>query len=128
MLNQNPSGKKLWDKKKEVLTRKCLKNLKTELDFCPIHVWMLLDLHLCKIINWLTIKRLNFNLYFSRNDNPEPIFEVSPKYILFNKYVIGKVYESTFEVRNISLVAHQMRAVPPKTPFFNLSLGINIAN
>ena len=58
-----------------------------------------------------------------RIENPETVFEVSPKFILFNKYVIGKVYESSFEVRNVSIVAHQMRAIPPKTQFFSLSLG-----
>ena len=62
------------------------------------------------------------NLNF-RNENPEIVFEINPKFILFNKYVIGKVYESTFEVRNVSVIAHQMRAIPPKTQFFSLSLG-----
>ena len=53
----------------------------------------------------------------------EVIFQATPKTILFDRYMTGKVYESSFEVRNVSLVAHQMRAIPPKTQFFSLSLG-----
>jgi hypothetical protein len=55
--------------------------------------------------------------------NPELIFEIAPKVLLFNKYAIGKVYESSFEVRNISKIAHQFRALPAKTQYFCLSLG-----
>ena len=43
--------------------------------------------------------------------------------ISFNRYIIGKVYESTFEIRNTDTVAHQFRAIPPKSHFFSLSLG-----
>lgn len=64
---------------------------------------------------------------FFRNkdkDNLEILFEVTPKAVIFDKYVIGKVYESSFEVRNIAKIAHQFRALPPKTAYFCLSLGM----
>ena len=48
---------------------------------------------------------------------------MNPKIILFDKYFIGKVYEREFEVRNVSTIAHQMRALPPNTQFFSISLG-----
>jgi len=54
---------------------------------------------------------------------PQNVLEISPECISFVKYSIGKVYESTFKIRNISKIAHQVRALPPKTQFFSLSLG-----
>lgn len=57
------------------------------------------------------------------NINLESTLEINPKYILFSNYTIGKVYESTFEVRNISMISHQIRALPPRFQFFSLSLG-----
>lgn len=65
-----------------------------------------------------------FVFVFSSNANPDVVFEAAPKMILFDRYSIGKVFESSFEVRNTSTVAHQFRAIPPKTQFFNLSLGL----
>ncbi len=49
--------------------------------------------------------------------------EINPTSICFTKYSIGKVYECSFTVRNVSTIAHQIRALPPKTQFFSLSLG-----
>ncbi|CAF0775579.1 unnamed protein product [Brachionus calyciflorus] len=56
------------------------------------------------------------------NESPV-VFEILPKKIEFNKYIIGKVYECSLEVRNTSKIAHQFRAIPPKTQYFSLSLG-----
>ena len=55
--------------------------------------------------------------------NSDITLEINPKFILFSNYTIGKVYESTFEVRNISMISHQLRALPPKSQFFSISLG-----
>lgn len=63
-----------------------------------------------------------------RNNNPELIFEVTPKVLRFDRYYIGKVFETSFEVRNMSSIAHQFRAIPPKTQYFSLSLGITHIN
>lgn len=49
--------------------------------------------------------------------------EINPSQILFTNYTIGKVYETSFEVRNITLISHQIRVLPPKTQYFTLSLG-----
>jgi hypothetical protein len=56
--------------------------------------------------------------------NSDLVFELAPKCIFFNKYNIGKVYEKSFELRNTSKIAHQFRALPPKTQYFCLSLGM----
>ena len=71
--------------------------------------------------------RRQFSLKFGgsslRIENPDTVFEVVPKRIAFDKYVTGKVYEGSFEVRNVSTIAHQVRVLPPKTQYFSLSLG-----
>lgn len=67
-----------------------------------------------------------FFLNIFSNNNPEMVFESTPKCILFERYSIGKVFESSFEVRNTSTVAHQFRAIPPKTQYFSLSLGTQL--
>jgi hypothetical protein len=49
---------------------------------------------------------------------PELVLEATPAKVLFAKYSIGKVYEASFSIRNTSQIAHQVRALPPKTPYF----------
>ncbi|RMZ94374.1 Deleted in lung and esophageal cancer 1, partial [Brachionus plicatilis] len=73
--------------------------------------------------NFLANPRLEANRLAQICKDTELVFDINPKIISFDKYVIGKVYESTFEIRNTSTVAHQFRAVPPKKLFFSLSLG-----
>jgi hypothetical protein len=64
-----------------------------------------------------------FIFTFVRVEDLGPIFKAIPEVIEFNKYVVGRVYETTLELKNMSQVAHQLRAIPPKTQYFSLSLG-----
>jgi hypothetical protein len=61
--------------------------------------------------------------FASRTDDNSLIFKSIPELIEFNKYHVGRVYETTLELKNISLVMQQFKVVPPKTQYFNLSLG-----
>ena len=58
------------------------------------------------------------NIYLS-----EIPFKIMPELLEFKHYAVGKVYESTVELKNIGTVAYQLRAIPPKTQYFCLSLG-----
>ncbi|CAF2586646.1 unnamed protein product [Rotaria sp. Silwood2] len=51
-----------------------------------------------------------------------PVFEAIPSEIIFTQYRVGDVHETTLCLRNLSSVAHSCRIVPPKTPYFCISL------
>ncbi|CAF3429846.1 unnamed protein product [Rotaria sp. Silwood1] len=51
-----------------------------------------------------------------------PVFEAVPSEIIFTQYRVGDVHETTLCLRNLSSVAHSCRIVPPKTPYFCVSL------
>ncbi|CAM4955682.1 unnamed protein product [Rotaria socialis] len=51
-----------------------------------------------------------------------PVFEALPSEIVFTQYRVGDVHETTLCLRNLSSVAHSCRIVPPKTPYFCVSL------
>ncbi|CAF0870034.1 unnamed protein product [Didymodactylos carnosus] len=52
-----------------------------------------------------------------------PVFEAIPSEVLFTRYRVGDVHETTLQLRNLSSVAHSCRVIPPKTPYFCMSLG-----
>jgi hypothetical protein len=52
-----------------------------------------------------------------------PVFEAIPSEVIFTRYRVGDVHESTLCLRNLSSVAHSCRVVPPKTPYFCISLS-----
>ncbi|CAF0848051.1 unnamed protein product [Rotaria sordida] len=51
-----------------------------------------------------------------------PVFEAVPSEIIFTQYRVGDVHETTLCLRNLSSVARSCRIVPPKTPYFCVSL------
>jgi hypothetical protein len=56
------------------------------------------------------------------------VFKSIPSFISFEKYMIGKVYETRLEIRNTSLNTQQFKIMPPKTEYFSLSLGKCLLN
>jgi hypothetical protein len=52
-----------------------------------------------------------------------PVFEAIPSEITFTRYRVGDVHETTLCLRNLSSVAHSCRVIPPKTPYFCISLS-----
>ena len=52
-----------------------------------------------------------------------PVFEAIPPEVIFTRYRVGDVHETTLCLRNLSSVAHSCRVIPPKTPYFCVSLS-----
>ncbi len=52
-----------------------------------------------------------------------PVFEAIPSEVIFTRYRVGDVHETTLSLRNLSSVAHSCRVIPPKTPNFCISLS-----
>ncbi|CAF0942455.1 unnamed protein product [Adineta ricciae] len=52
-----------------------------------------------------------------------PVFEAIPSEIVFTRYRVGDVHETTLSLRNLSSVAHSCRVIPPKTRNFCVSLS-----
>ena len=59
----------------------------------------------------------------SRPPNLLPVFEAIPSEIVFTRYRVGDVHETTLSLRNLSSVAHSCRVIPPKTRNFCVSLS-----
>ncbi|KAL5006767.1 hypothetical protein ScPMuIL_015573 [Solemya velum] len=65
----------------------------------------------------------------SKIELPKPkeastVFIASPPVVKFTEYKIGQVYEITLELKNVSSVLRQCRALPPTTPYFSVGLGL----
>ncbi|UJR33118.1 hypothetical protein I4U23_020575 [Adineta vaga] len=58
-----------------------------------------------------------------RPPNQLPVFEAIPSEIIFTRYRVGDVHETTLNLRNLSSVAHSCRLIPPKTHHFCISLS-----
>ena len=108
--NNQPFWKEMLRQEERLFDKEALKKLNSKIDFLP------------------NPRHAAARLAFKKDDlalnPPEKVFEITPKVLFFEKYVIGKVYEASFEVRNISKIAHQFKALPPKTHYFCLSLGM----
>jgi hypothetical protein len=66
---------------------------------------------------------LNSYFFLFRPPQLLPVFEAVPPEIVFTRYRVGDVHETTLALRNLSSVAHSCRVVPPKTPYFCISLS-----
>lgn len=58
-----------------------------------------------------------------KKKEPSLIFLVSPPIVKFTNYKSGQVYELTLELKNVSAVLRQCRALPPTTSYFSIGLG-----
>ncbi|XP_072029825.1 LOW QUALITY PROTEIN: deleted in lung and esophageal cancer protein 1-like [Amphiura filiformis] len=54
---------------------------------------------------------------------PSVVFIATPSTIVFSEYQVGKVYEMTLDLKNVSAASRQLRMVPPKTQYFSIGLG-----
>ncbi|KAM6977672.1 deleted in lung and esophageal cancer protein 1 [Aplochiton taeniatus] len=56
-------------------------------------------------------------------DTPVPVFLANPPVVIFADYEVGKVYETTVELRNLTSTSRHVRVIPPTTPYFSIGLG-----
>ncbi|XP_029442886.1 deleted in lung and esophageal cancer protein 1 [Rhinatrema bivittatum] len=54
---------------------------------------------------------------------PVPVFLSNPPIVIFSEYEIGKTYEMTIELRNMTAASRHIRIIPPSTPCFSIGLG-----
>ncbi|KAK3108686.1 hypothetical protein FSP39_013370 [Pinctada imbricata] len=54
---------------------------------------------------------------------PSLVFLVSPPEVVFKDYKVGQIYEITLELKNVSAVLRQCRALPPSSSYFSVGLG-----
>nr|CAB3238197.1 deleted in lung and esophageal cancer protein 1 [Phallusia mammillata] len=57
------------------------------------------------------------------SDEDVQVFASNPAVVQFTEWTVGRVYEATLELRNVSTVSRQLRVLPPKSSFFSLGLG-----
>lgn len=66
---------------------------------------------------------LSFIFYHYSQKEPSVVFIASPSTIVFSDYQVGKVYEMTLDLKNVSAASRQLRIIPPKTQYFSVGLG-----
>ncbi|XP_078460182.1 deleted in lung and esophageal cancer protein 1-like [Lampetra planeri] len=59
----------------------------------------------------------------SSPENLVPLFIANPPVVLFTDFVVGQMYETTVELRNVTSVSRHLRVLPPSTPYFSIGLG-----
>ncbi|NWQ80071.1 DLEC1 protein, partial [Columbina picui] len=52
-----------------------------------------------------------------------PVFLANPPTVLFSDYEVGRVYETTVELQNITSTCHSLRLIPPSTSAFAIGPG-----
>ncbi|NXK48995.1 DLEC1 protein, partial [Chauna torquata] len=52
-----------------------------------------------------------------------PVFLANPPTVLFSDYEVGRVYEMTIELQNITSTCHHVRVIPPSTAAFAIGPG-----
>ncbi|NWX47151.1 DLEC1 protein, partial [Steatornis caripensis] len=52
-----------------------------------------------------------------------PVFLANPPTVLFSDYEVGRVYEMTIELQNITSTCHHVRLIPPSTSAFAIGPG-----
>ncbi|XP_021244314.1 deleted in lung and esophageal cancer protein 1 isoform X2 [Numida meleagris] len=52
-----------------------------------------------------------------------PVFLANPPTVLFSDYEVGRVYEITVELQNITSTCHRVRLIPPSTSVFAIGPG-----
>ncbi|XP_053323585.1 deleted in lung and esophageal cancer protein 1 [Spea bombifrons] len=59
-----------------------------------------------------------------QESNPyEPVFIPNPPVVFFPDYEVGRIYETTVELRNMTASSRHVRVIPPSTPYFSIGLG-----
>uniref|UniRef100_A0A8C4E4B0 DLEC1 cilia and flagella associated protein n=1 Tax=Dicentrarchus labrax TaxID=13489 RepID=A0A8C4E4B0_DICLA len=56
-------------------------------------------------------------------DDPVPVFLAKPSVVVFTDYIVGHVYETTLELKNLTSASRHVRVIPPTTPYFPIGLG-----
>ncbi|XP_031705648.1 deleted in lung and esophageal cancer protein 1 [Anarrhichthys ocellatus] len=59
----------------------------------------------------------------SSTENPVPAFLAKPSEVVFTDYSVGRVYETTLELKNLTSASRTVRVIPPTTPYFSIGLG-----
>ncbi|TWW70940.1 Deleted in lung and esophageal cancer protein 1 [Takifugu flavidus] len=59
----------------------------------------------------------------SSSEAPVPVFLAEPATLLFSDYTVGRVYEATLELKNVTSASQHVRVIPPATSFFSMGLG-----
>ncbi|XP_051267160.1 deleted in lung and esophageal cancer protein 1 [Dicentrarchus labrax] len=59
----------------------------------------------------------------SSADDPVPVFLAKPSVVVFTDYIVGHVYETTLELKNLTSASRHVRVIPPTTPYFPIGLG-----
>ncbi|XP_070784344.1 deleted in lung and esophageal cancer protein 1 [Enoplosus armatus] len=59
----------------------------------------------------------------SSTDDPVPVFLAKPSAVVFTDYSVGRVYETTLELKNLTSASRHVRVIPPTTPYFSVGLG-----
>uniref|UniRef100_H3D5C9 Deleted in lung and esophageal cancer protein 1 Ig-like domain-containing protein n=1 Tax=Tetraodon nigroviridis TaxID=99883 RepID=H3D5C9_TETNG len=59
----------------------------------------------------------------SSSEAPAPVFLAEPAAVVFTDYAVGRVYEATLELKNVTSVSQHARVIPPSTSFFSVGFG-----
>ncbi|XP_053715833.1 deleted in lung and esophageal cancer protein 1 isoform X1 [Synchiropus splendidus] len=52
-----------------------------------------------------------------------PLFVANPQVVVFTNYSVGRMYEVTLELKNVTASSRHVRVIAPTTPHFSISLG-----
>nr|XP_057916295.1 deleted in lung and esophageal cancer protein 1 isoform X2 [Doryrhamphus excisus] len=55
--------------------------------------------------------------------DPIQVFLANPPVVLFSTYSVGRVYETTLELKNVTSSCRDVRVIPPSTSYFTIGLG-----
>eukprot|EP00066_Takifugu_rubripes_P016980 XP_011606246.1 PREDICTED: deleted in lung and esophageal cancer protein 1 [Takifugu rubripes] len=92
-----------------------MRMLKDRHDFLPNPRFLPLNTPILNFINSLPSQ--------SSSEAPVPVFLAEPATLLFSDYTVGRVYEATLELKNVTSASQHVRVIPPATSFFSMGLG-----
>ncbi|XP_078137059.1 deleted in lung and esophageal cancer protein 1 isoform X3 [Sander vitreus] len=58
-----------------------------------------------------------------QSSTDEPVFLANPAVVVFSDYIVGHVYETSLELKNLTSASRTVRVIPPTTPYFSIGLG-----
>ncbi|XP_061777252.1 deleted in lung and esophageal cancer protein 1 [Nerophis ophidion] len=59
----------------------------------------------------------------SLEENPVQVFLPRPALVVFTTYSVGRVYETTLELKNVTSSSRDVRVIPPSSSYFTIGLG-----
>lgn len=59
----------------------------------------------------------------SKSEDCLQAFQANPPVLFFTEYIVGQVYETTLELKNMSSASRHVHVIPPTTAYFSIGLG-----